>query len=253
MHSILKHFQTSVMSSYILHLAILSLVFTLLSCNSSDSPPATFTISGTITAPANTAVDSDVNDISTPYDPDFDSNNSFSDAQPIPNPVTLGGFVNQPNSGNPQGRFFETGDTSDFYEITLKSGDRVTIYIADSDVADLDLFLYNTAQNTVDDSHGNDYSETVIAQSDGNFALEVRAMRGASNYTLIINSSTAMANSGILTLRDDFVPGDIVVKFTEDVQFHSMSTRAASFGMTHKKGIAGRAQLFAVENDSQVE
>ncbi|MGB5063365.1 MAG: hypothetical protein WBQ37_06330, partial [Candidatus Competibacter sp.] len=67
----------------------------------SDSPPpsppppaARFTLSGTVRPASGAATDSDVNDPLALYR----SNDTVTDPQPLPNPVTLGGYVNQPGA-----------------------------------------------------------------------------------------------------------------------------------------------------------
>ena len=70
--------------------------------------PELFRITGTITASSSQAVDSDTNDSGTVAR----ENDSVTSAQSIPNPITLGGYVNQPGTGAP-GRSQVTGDTDD--------------------------------------------------------------------------------------------------------------------------------------------
>lgn len=226
--------------TWILNTVLCMSFLTLLTSCGNDTPPIqTYSISGTITAPVNAAVDSDVNDPNYP----FKSNNNFYDPQYLDYPVILGGFLSK------------SGDQYDFYGITLHEGDRVTIYIADPDQANLDLFLYNDNDpiNEVDSSQGNSPSETVEAPSDGDFVLDVSAVTGFSNYTLIISPATNWTSFGTLNLTDDFVPGDIVVRFRDHTQSRSMSNKGSLLGMTHKRGMPGKAQLFSVEDDSQVE
>ncbi len=70
--------------------------------------PGGFTVSGTLTAASGSTVDSDVNDPAATYV----DNDTVANAQDIPNPVTLGGYVNQIGNGA-VGRSYVTGDTSD--------------------------------------------------------------------------------------------------------------------------------------------
>ncbi|MDH5173055.1 MAG: serine protease, partial [Gammaproteobacteria bacterium] len=57
--------------------------------------PELFRIAGTITASSSQAVDGDTNDPAGTVR----ANDTVATAQPIPNPITLGGYVNQPGSG----------------------------------------------------------------------------------------------------------------------------------------------------------
>ncbi|MFU8818619.1 MAG: hypothetical protein ACNA74_02715 [Desulfurivibrio sp.] len=61
-----------------------------------DPPPSGFTVSGTVSASSGVAVDRDVND---PHAP-FATNDDCATAQPLPNPVTLGGYLNAPRAGS---------------------------------------------------------------------------------------------------------------------------------------------------------
>ena len=81
----------------------------------------TFSLSGVVGAASATAVDGDVNDPAAPYTP----NDTTGTAQPIPNPVSLGGYVNEPGTG-PAGRSDSIGDLTDFYAVELGAGQVVT-------------------------------------------------------------------------------------------------------------------------------
>ena len=58
------------------------------------------------------------------------------EAQEIPNPVILGGFVNVPNSGDANGRFYINGDADDYFRVVLKAGDTLTLIIGEDLTAD---------------------------------------------------------------------------------------------------------------------
>jgi hypothetical protein len=75
----------------------------------------TYSVSGTIFATDNSAIDSDVNDsFTSPI-----SNDDFETAQDLPNPAVLGGYVNTTGTGEP-GHFYDPedpdapGDLNDF-------------------------------------------------------------------------------------------------------------------------------------------
>lgn len=97
--------------------------------------PQTFSISGVISVAASTAVDSDVNDPEAP----FQSNNTPATAQPISNPVTLGGYVNQPGAGDAGRSQAFPGDISDFYRVVLVAGETITLLVAESFLGDIDF------------------------------------------------------------------------------------------------------------------
>ncbi|HTO56842.1 MAG TPA: PKD domain-containing protein, partial [Pseudomonadales bacterium] len=74
----------------------------------------TFTLSGKIQILPSSAVDSDVNDPAAP----LVRNDTFAEAQRLPNPVSLGGYMNQPGQGKP-GALRDGGDVTDKYEVNF--------------------------------------------------------------------------------------------------------------------------------------
>ena len=70
----------------------------------------TYTLSGKITTLSGMVFDHDVNDPAAAYT----SNDDFSDAQNLPSPFSLGGYVNLAGQGE-QGRSFQVGDPQDIY------------------------------------------------------------------------------------------------------------------------------------------
>jgi len=94
-------------------LAVALLVAATPGCGGGDSPAVPgVRVSGSIFAAANSAVDGDVNDPAATYVP----NDTVGQAQPIPNPVALGGYVNTPDTGE-AGRSRVLGDVRDIYSV----------------------------------------------------------------------------------------------------------------------------------------
>jgi len=225
----------------------------------SDTPPTAelFTISGTITAPNNVAIDSDVND---EYVPPV-SNDYFDgdDAQVLPNPVILGGFVNQMLTGDSRGNSYFFGDQSDVFQVTLTENETVTLYIADYTTADLDLYLYgeNPDPNVpLDSSTGWDtYSESLQAPSAGTYYIEVYAYSGASNYVLSTGQITGSATVMDERLEDEFIPGDIIVRFKENAKESLnrslLSKDTAILGLKHKAGVPERKMLMGLDTENK--
>ena len=170
-------------------------------------------LSGTIRPAGGTAVDSDVNDPLAPFTP----NDNAVEAQPIPNPVTLGGYVNVAGAG-PEGRSFATGDPVDVFRVSLLAGQQITLHIASDDIADdLDLYLVDEEENIVDAS----ISEVARTESvlvppggTGDYFLWVHAFSGASNYLLNIGPAFE-ENQATMRLSDDFIPGEAVILLAE--------------------------------------
>lgn len=173
---------------------------------------------GTIAAPEIAVIDRDVNDGNAPYS----SNDQPSLAQPVPNPVTIGGYVNVAGSG-PQGRSMAAGDPSDFYIADFAAGQSIVLHVADSANADLDLYLYDTAGTLVDSSLGLGAVEVLTIASSGTYLLEVYAcstadrcaLNGGSNYLLTFGQAAPVQGGQSLTLGDPFVPGEVVARWKE--------------------------------------
>lgn len=206
----------------------------------SDSPPPPpvqkHTLSGVVRPATGAAVDNDVNDPGAFYQP----NNTVADAQPIPNPVTLGGYANQPGSG-PAGSSRVAGDVVDVYRINLLEGQPISLFIAGDGVRnDLDLGLYDlTGQQLLDASVSQSRVESLTVKTSGDYLVAVHAVNGASNYVLTLGQSLTATGEG-MRLSDDFMPGEAVVKFRDG------AARAAN-------GIGARAQALGLTARSQQE
>jgi len=125
------------------HTLILLIILSLTACGGEDDSSGNSSISGRIFVANNTARDGDVNDVNTSEQ----SNNNTYNAQPISNPVTLGGYVNQPGEG-PSGRFRMFGDQDDFFEVDLRAGQTIALFVGDQNLGnnDLDLGLLKLIQ-----------------------------------------------------------------------------------------------------------
>ena len=86
-----------------------------------------FTISGTITAATNTAVDGDLNDPFAPYV----TNDDITTAQPLSTPVIVNGFASLSGTGFAGDRFSTSGDVYDVYSAHLLAGQYVSLRVAD--------------------------------------------------------------------------------------------------------------------------
>jgi serine protease len=187
----------------------------------SAPPPETlFTVSGTVTASTVAAIDGDVND---PFARRV-ANDRCESAQAVPNPVTLGGYVNAPGAGA-NGQSFVDGDLDDFYRVSLLAGQTATLYISEDGFNnDLDLYLVDGGCETVEAaSEGVGTVETVTAPRDGDYFIYVYVYCGlsgsacgttATNYNLVIGQTGPTAHDG-LDSADEFVPGEAVVVLGE--------------------------------------
>lgn len=199
------------------------------------------TLIGTINIASGSVVDGDVNDPNALYTP----NDTYTTAQPLPNPVTLGGYVNVAGAG-PPGDSFTSGDDADFYSVSLVAGQTITVTISDPSVAnDLDLHLYHDDGSV--DPMAPDYSSTGTGQiesltvpANGDYFIEVRVDSGASSYSLVIGQIAPQLISGRLVSTDEFVPGDVIVKFRDGTTglsaIRSTAARAEALGLREKAG-----------------
>lgn len=177
-------------------------------------------LSGSIQILSSTAVDRDVNDrLTSPA-----SNNSMAEAQLLPVPVRLGGFVNLPGTPDREdangdvglGSLFATGDAADYYAVELDGSEAIVLKIGEPD-ADLDLHLLDDAGNLVDASLGDNATEALTAPGPGSYFVVVFPVdgpsnaAGASNYVLSIGQGLGTAEAAT-TLSADFVPGELMVR-----------------------------------------
>ncbi|MEJ2453850.1 MAG: S8 family serine peptidase [Candidatus Thiodiazotropha sp.] len=179
-----------------------------------NNPPLpTFSLSGTITSADNIAVDSDLNDPLAAYA----GNDEPAEAQTVPNPVMLNGFVSQTATGISGDRFAAAADTMDFFRTSLYAGQYVSLRVASFDAAapasfDVDIQLYDTSLNLVAASDTVTEFESMAVPADGEYYIRVLAYSGINKYILSIGSvslATARAASGWTA---DFVPDQAMVK-----------------------------------------
>ncbi len=169
-------------------------------------------LSGTVQILGTSAVDSDVNDrLTTPF-----PNDDQLTAQPIPNPVRLGGFVNLPGTGEPTGNYFAAGDPADYYAVSLTGNELILLNIGDA-TADLDLHLRDASGTIVDASLSTQSTESITAPGPGNYFIEVfpatagTNISGGSNYVLSIGQDLSTGLRVPSRLTDPFVPGELLI------------------------------------------
>lgn len=206
-------------------------------------PVASFSLSGTIHASPSQTVDGDTNDPAS----ELRNNDTVIDAQAIPNPTTLGGYVNQPGTGA-EGRSQLSGDVDDYFRVELLAGQRVTLLVADFEQADADLYLYNSAGEIIDFSVATGDIETLDIAHDGSYSINVFGYAGATNYVLAIgtpgSSETARANRHV-----DIIPWQTVIKYRGQDEQSALSIRERireRLGLEQRAGAAGRARLMAL-------
>lgn len=234
----------------------LLLPLSLAACNgegsSSSTPPFLgYTVSGTISVSNNTVVDGDVNDEHMPYR----ANDGMGSAQAIPNPVILGGYVNQPGYGEP-GRSYASGDDQDYYQADLSAGQAVNLFIGASDAYfnDLDLYLVNRNGEVVASSESRGDTEGLRVPASGRYFIVVQAYRGASNYLLSVGQTAATQSAKGMRLEDDFAPGQVIVRFKPEIKqsLAIMRSLSADLGIEAVAGEPDRRMLFEIGEEGRL-
>ena len=213
------------------------------------------TLSGEIAVPQGVVTDGSVND---PKDK-YKSNEDPWAPQELPNPISVGGYVNRRFAGS-IGRSWRDGNTDDFYKVRLKKDDVITLAIGELDTRSnrLDLWLWDNEGNYVDTSEGYGPYKVLFAPSDGTYIVNVYASSGASNYILMIGADMtaaeiAAADMGILSTQHEMVPDQIIVRFKDDVKTAASTSGTvtqytADMGMTAIAGSPEREMLFSIDD-----
>ncbi|MBI3898785.1 MAG: S8 family serine peptidase [Gammaproteobacteria bacterium] len=222
----------------------------------SETPPAAsgVQVSGTVSVEPGTAVDGDTNDPHAPVTP----NNTFAQAQTLPNPVILGGFVTKIATDHAGDRFQTESDPADVYQATLTPGQAVTLHISDYNNAhpnqvDLDLYLLDadgshTLASSVDT--GSIESVTVpTGAASATYLIKVDAHAGHSNYILTIGNQDPALAVQPLRLEDSFVVGEVVTLPKQKATTSAQNLRAMehSLGLQVAAGASGRPMLLKLE------
>ncbi|MEM7366635.1 MAG: PKD domain-containing protein, partial [Pseudomonadota bacterium] len=161
----------------------------------------TFSVAGTVMVPANVAVDSDVNDS---FSPAVD-NNTLINAQPVPSPTLLAGYLNQPGGGpdfDGLGNTGASGDLSDIYQFEAAGGEIINVTIANPELLDIDLFLLDETGAVLDQSLSLGQFETVRVDEDapGTYFLAMDVFipgpTGGSKYVLSIGDEVELGAAG---------------------------------------------------------
>ncbi len=206
-----------------------------------------FAVTGRMLTSGNTAKDNDVND---PKSPALSNNNSLETAQSIPNPVILGGYVNQPGAG-PQGRSKQIGDINDVFVADLRTHQVIHLFVAQENLAgnDLDLALFNPQGQILNASVSEGATETLIVPRDGRYFIRVNAFLGGSNYILTIGQNTQVNNqstANALVLSSEFTPYEMIARLHPDHVLQSQSL-LSSLGLQTESPDSSRRMLLTLE------
>ena len=220
---------------------------------SASATLGTATIAGNLLVPTISRSDSDVND---PFAP-FAANDDDVQAQVMPNPVVIGGYVNEPNAGPEDGRSFASGDIDDVYRLDLVAGQVIELVIPSALAGgdDADLFLFDSSLELVDSAEGVGQVEQLTVPADGTYFVDVFAFSGAPLYRLSVGQSTVTSNVPGLRLSDDFIPGEVIVTLESAGDpaaktANSDAILAARYSTSWKGGEPGRAMLLKLPADA---
>lgn len=221
-------------------------------------PAASAAIEGRLLVASISQADADVNDPSAPYA----ANDTRGQAQPLPVPVALGGYVNEPGRGA-AGRSFDAGDVSDVFVADLAAGQVIELALPSADPTqpdssrdDADLELYDAAGTLVDESIGLGQFERLRVTRAGRYYVRVAAFSGALLYRLSIGQAASTASpADDLTLGAEFVPGELVVTYERTMHRSPAKTTgddptprlAAQYGVARKAGAPNREMLLALD------
>ena len=175
-------------------------------------PPPSFSVGGSIEVRAGMIVDSDVNDSNASYV----ANDGLETAQPIPGTAVLGGYVNEPGFGA-AGRSQQAGDPIDFFVVDLAAGQHIELRMADWPNVDLDMMLLDEQGYVVDWAIDTTDTEHLFAPTQGRYVIGVYPYSGASNYALDLRQSNPDSAPASMRLSTDFVPGQVVARFTRQM------------------------------------
>lgn len=207
-------------------------------------PSINASLSGSYRVGSNVYVDSDIND---PLSLDNIANNSFSEAQQIPNLSFVNGFSTREGTGKQGDRLSSIEDRSDVYRASLQKDQTITLKVIDSryggiDAGDLDLFLYDLDLNRVDRSMRVTEDEVVTVPKDGDYYIEISAFSGSAKYILSLNQVNTVEQSKRGSA--DFKAGEAIVQLNQGV-----SSYAAAFGSDVKMKLSNSSGVQLVNFD----
>ena len=220
-----------------------------------------FNLSGTISAASSSSVDIDVNDPSRQdrnFSPSaFQTNNTNVDAQALPNPAILNGFISATGAGlPPSGRsnFENEGDVDDYYSTQLIAGQFVSLRVSDFDASspssiDIDLELYDSNLNLVASSNSMTEFESVAVTTTANYFIRVRAVSGISKYVLNIGATSMASGAQAYGIPADFVTGEAIVKMKPINLLAAQSVNSQPVtGLSHRDTSRSALTRFTISN-----
>ncbi|MCP5161022.1 MAG: S8 family serine peptidase [Hahellaceae bacterium] len=212
----------------------------------------TFTVSGTISIPAGSVMDSDTSDEANSL-----SNNSILEAQPLPNPAFVAGYISR-SAGilriDEQFNYEFKRDTDDFYRVSLTQGQAIRLYHIEALEDSANTFF--TASLSLFDSQGvqigspvtsSDRIKSVTAPATGTYVVKVSAGGSKALYQLVVG----FAESQAAMLEAEFVPDEVIVQLVDDEPGQRTSSQHAARTALAMSGFRAQGMLPKRQNHSQ--
>ncbi|MGY5451491.1 S8 family peptidase [Agarivorans sp. MS3-6] len=216
-----------------------------------DNRPV-YSVSGSAIVLTNTVIDSDVNDVNSPYA----SNNQVTSAQELPPIAVVSGYLTSHATQVSGDRFATTSDYIDIYKVDLQAGQRLFLEIADWESgktnSDFDLSLYKVSdESEVASSIGINKTELIDVETTDSYYIVVDAYTGGGqtlsrgNYTLrlIGQNQLITTHSQHFSTQQDFVIDEMVVNHSA-VQARTMD--ANQYGLSR---VSGSAKMSLYRNE----
>ena len=182
---------------------------------------SSYTLSGRIGLAPNSAVDSDLNDISQKSQLRYVANDLPSQAQAVTAPLLLTGTVNQPGTGPTGNNFNFPGDADDWLVVDLVAGQVVELESAMDPVAspsnpgaaDLDLYVMSVDNTLTGRSIGvSTRYECVRVTRTDRYYINVYAFSNASIYNLRIGAPDTAATCAESTAATLLGAGQLIAQ-----------------------------------------
>ena len=177
-----------------------------------DQLVAASNVSGSMNVAENTFIDGDVNDPNTPEV----SNDLDAQAQVLNAPAQVVGYATALPTGVDGDRFANESDEWDIFQLSLQSGETVTLDVSDWNLDDpmendLDLYLFKLDEPdvVVDSSENATRTEWLSAPEAGVYLVGVHALSGASKYLLKSGQSAPIGLSK-LSSSAEMAEGELI-------------------------------------------
>lgn len=194
------------------------------SSSNSGSSNGQINLSGKITVQRDSDVDLDLNQTNT-------LNNDIDDPQFIANPSTVGGYLSGSSGTFSSSNLPFNEDMDDYFRVSLVEGQEIqlSVFQADTSLSTIELelvLLDESKQVQASLLIDNFSSSSLIVPSDGLYTLSLTTTGVTSPllYTLSLSqtiSTQTLSDSDIKILSQDFILGDVLLKFKKEVQTNS--------------------------------